>query len=222
MLPRRQSSQNRRVPARLIPPRQLMILHPRSRLRLGLRVMLWSLPLHLLVVGLNPRRRLHLSLRANLLLLPLHRASTTWHLPRLWIHQRCPAGQKSARGNSCAAESPAQYVSRRAAGYASEVPNDSHFIASDVYHRCKACYRATRLKANEAPTSTQTTGDTAQDNHDSWYHTSDTTGSVAAVALVVLRSLGMGRVAGPVALALIASWMQPRLAALHFERLAPP
>ena len=62
-------------------------------------------------------------------------------------------------------------------GYASEVPNDSHFIASDVYHRCKACYRATRLKANEAPTSTQTTGDTAQDNHDSWYHTSDTTGS---------------------------------------------
>ena len=115
MLLRRLSSQNRRVLARLIPPRQLMTLHPRRRLRLGLRVMLWSLPLHLLVVGLNPLRRLHLSLRAKLLLLHLHHASITWHPPPLWIHPRCLAGQKSARGNSCAAESPAQYATRRVA-----------------------------------------------------------------------------------------------------------
>ena len=91
-----------------------MMFHPRSRLSLGLRVMLWSLPLHLRMVGLNPLRRLHLSLRASLLLLPLHLDSTTWYLPRLWIHPSCLAGPKSARGNSCAAENLAQYVSKHA------------------------------------------------------------------------------------------------------------
>ena len=62
-------------------------------------------------------------------------------------------------------------------GYASELPQDSHFIASDVHHRCKACYRASRNKATEATTSTQASGDTSQDTHDPWYHTSDPTGS---------------------------------------------
>ena len=61
-------------------------------------------------------------------------------------------------------------------GYASELPQDTHFIASDVYHRCKQCYRASRIKANEATTSTHSTSDTAQDTQD-WYHTSDSTGS---------------------------------------------
>ena len=61
-------------------------------------------------------------------------------------------------------------------GYASELPQDTHFIASDVFHRCKSCYRASRIKANEATTSTQPTSDDAQDTQD-WYHSSDATGS---------------------------------------------
>ena len=62
-------------------------------------------------------------------------------------------------------------------GYSSELPQDSHFLASDVHHRCKSCYRASRNRATEAPTSTQASGDTSQDTHDPWYHTSDSTGS---------------------------------------------
>ena len=81
MLLRRLLSQNLRVRARFIPPRQLMTLHPRHRLHQWPRPKQRSLPLHQPVVG--PRRRLHLSLRARLLLLSLHPASSTWHPPLL-------------------------------------------------------------------------------------------------------------------------------------------
>ena len=63
-------------------------------------------------------------------------------------------------------------------GYSSELPHDSHFAASDVHHRCKACYRASRNKATEATPSTQATFATSQDTHDPWHHTSqDSSGS---------------------------------------------
>ena len=64
-------------------------------------------------------------------------------------------------------------------GYSSELPRDSHFEASDVHHRCKACYRASRAnKTTDAPSSTSATYDASQDTNDSWHHASqDSAGS---------------------------------------------
>ena len=114
ILSRRLLSLSRRVLAILHPPRQMMLLL-RHQLNLGLRTQR-SFPLHPTMVGLSLLRQLHLCLRAKLPLVSIHRASSTLHPPALSIHQKCLAGQKSPRGNFCAAESLAQYATKRVAG----------------------------------------------------------------------------------------------------------
>ena len=121
ILSRRLLSLSRRVQAMLHPPWQMMLLLLRHQLHLGLRTQ-WSLPLHPTMVGLSPLRRLHPCLRVKLLLPSIHHASSTLHPPALSIHPRCLARRKSQRGKFCAAESLAQYVTKRVAGMHQSFP----------------------------------------------------------------------------------------------------